>query len=45
VHPASKTWYLCRSESVDHVIVTTINGPARSHVALDSEGKVIDAYP
>jgi hypothetical protein len=45
VHPASKTWYLCRSESVNHVIVTTINGPARSHVALDSEGKVIDAYP
>jgi hypothetical protein len=45
VHAASKKWYLHRSESVNNVIVTTIDGLTRSHTALNREGEVIDAYP
>ena len=45
VHSARTTWYLARAESVNHVIVTTVKGPTRSHVALDRDGIVFDAYP
>jgi hypothetical protein len=38
-------WYLARAESVNNVIVTTVDGPRRAHVALDPDGVVIDAYP
>jgi hypothetical protein len=30
---------------VNNVIVTTIDGPHRAHVALDPDGGVIDSYP
>jgi hypothetical protein len=45
VHRPRTTWYLDRAESVNHVIVTTVHGPIRAHMALDREGRVVDAYP
>jgi hypothetical protein len=30
---------------VNNVIVTTVEGAHRAHVALDPDGAVIDAYP
>ena len=36
------TWYLARAESVNNVIVTTVDGAHRAHVALDPDGNVID---
>ncbi|MHC4802839.1 MAG: purple acid phosphatase family protein [Planctomycetota bacterium] len=45
VHRPQKMWYLDRAEPVNHVIVTTVHGPIRRHVALDPDGVVIDGYP
>ncbi len=45
VHPPRSTWYLDRAESVNHVIVTVIEGDTRRHEAVDDEGRVFDRYP
>jgi hypothetical protein len=45
VHRPQRTWYLDRAESVNNVIVTTIQGTDRTHTALDCDGGVIDTYP
>jgi hypothetical protein len=42
VHRVQDMWYLARAESVNNVIVTTVDGPRRTHVALDPDGSVID---
>jgi hypothetical protein len=44
VHRPRNTWYLDRAESINNIIVTTVNGANRSHTALSPDGAVIDFY-
>jgi hypothetical protein len=45
VHDAARTWYLERSESRNHVFVTTIQGDTRVHEAIDPDGVIFDRFP
>ncbi len=45
VKTAADTWYIQRSASVNHFILTTLDGPRRHHTAIDNTGRVIDIYP
>lgn len=44
VHDAKETWYLARAESINHFIVTTIDGERMTHRALDVDGRVFDEF-
>lgn len=45
VHSAESTWYLARSQAVQNVIVTTIDGDRRTHRAVAPDGTLIDSWP
>ncbi len=40
--PAGRTWYLARTEKVHSFTVTTIQGDAREHYAVDEDGRIVD---
>ncbi len=44
-HPAEDTWYLVRSESINHVILTTVHGNQRNYEMIDVNGNVFDSSP
>lgn len=45
VHPADETWYLARSESLRHLIITTLHGTHQHFLMINEDGEVIDEYP
>jgi hypothetical protein len=45
VHRVEDTWYLVRSASVNHVILTTVQGNQRSYEMIDVGGNVFDSSP
>ena len=44
VHDVEDTWYLARAESVNHFILTTIDGDRMTHRAIAADGRVIDEF-
>ena len=44
-YDAEEVWYLAKTRSVHHLILVTIQGNHQHFAAVDSTGKIFDAYP